>query len=159
MKNKKHKCALCCNKVATWKMRSSPNKIRVKYFCDDCLPKKMISGYSFEYSVNGFDLTKENKNYYVNYYDCIECLDDNTKDMTLDEEFLLTDKFGEIFLKLKSKVNPEYVKYNDIMSKFGDYLVSYCSKMFSIQTIEKHRKFYINFKKDVSKKKVLINEM
>ena len=52
-----------------------------------------------------------------------------------------------------------FVKYNDIMSKFGDYLVSYCSKMFSIQTIEKHRKFYLNFKKDVSKKKVLINEM
>jgi hypothetical protein len=66
----------------------------------------MVSGYSFEYSVNGFNINNK-KDYYVNYYDCIECLDDNTKDMTLDEEFLLTDKFGEIFLKLKSKVNPE----------------------------------------------------
>ena len=84
----------------------SVQKLRLLYIID-ILSKKsdeehpMSATQIMEYLQNDYGIECERKT----IYDCIECLDDNTKDMTLDEEFLLTDKFGEIFLKLKTLTN------------------------------------------------------
>ena len=74
MCSKNHKCGICCSEDATWKMKTSPNKIRVKYFCDKCLPRKVTSGYSFSYSKDGFKIDS-GKKYYIAYDDCLEAFE------------------------------------------------------------------------------------
>lgn len=155
MCKRKHKCGMCCDEDATWKLKTSPNKIRVKYFCDKCLPRKVTSGYSFAYSKDGF-IIDGGKSFYVTYDDCLDAFDATAKVLSLDEEFEVNDKFSEFFLQLQSVKMFGVVDYNKIMSKFGDYLVKHCSSIFSIDLVDKYRKFYVNFKKELYSKRFYI---
>ena len=150
----KHKCGLCCENTATWQMSKSPSKIRVKYFCDKCLPRKMKSGFSFQYNSEGF--SKGCKKYYITYDDVLECFDYSSKGLSLDDEFEIQDKFGEIFLCHTDNILFGSADYNKVMSQFGDYLVNRCSSIFNIELVDKYRKFYVKFKESLNSKKFLM---
>lgn len=108
----------------------------------------------FIYQPNGFSKKDEEKYYTVCYDDILEAVENSSKELTLDDEFDLSDVLGEIFIRYRNQHDCYSIEYKTLMSKFGNYI---SSKTMGKQTkrYDSWRRFYIMFKKQLNEVKVL----
>lgn len=107
------------------------------------------------YQSNGFDKKDDEKTFLVTYDDILESIN-NAKNnlLSFKEEFEVTDILENIFLQNRCGNDLYSIEYNKLMSKFGNYMISRFNTMFC-GDIDNWRMFYIRFKEEMKKVKVI----